>query len=212
MPALQEILQRNQTTLTEEEMKVKAARKVASALKSKATRARNKEKAISDRVTAVLSTQTEVPNESDTITAPTNVISKADKIPSKKTNKREVASLVSSLVTDHNPSQAITKEISSTVNVKDYDKFLRGIDSTKYTWEYISLDGNIKYDGQLAKVQPNEENNNITTLAVIINEDEFLNRRARDPRFFKVRMFNYKNDHIFPQKYLLVTKSKERIK
>ena len=54
MPMLQEVLHRNQTFLTDEEKKVKAARKVAAALKSKATREKNKEKAISDRVAALL--------------------------------------------------------------------------------------------------------------------------------------------------------------
>ena len=79
LPALQEILNRNQTDITEEEKQVKAARKLASALKAKATRERNKESAIADRVTAALSAQNIVVTENSIITAPTVTSAKAPK-------------------------------------------------------------------------------------------------------------------------------------
>jgi hypothetical protein len=79
LPALQEILNRNQTDITEEEKQVKAARKLASALKAKATRERNKESAIADRVTAALSAQNIVVTENSIITAPTVTSAEAPK-------------------------------------------------------------------------------------------------------------------------------------
>jgi hypothetical protein len=213
LPALQEILNRNQTDTTEEEKQVKAARKLASALKAKATRERNKESAIADRVTAALSAQNIVVTENSIITAPTVTSAKA---PKKKPNKRELSALPSSTVVANelqvdnstNRSTASMKVASSTSKVHDYDKFLCSIDSTKYVWEYITLEDQRSFERQLAKVTPNEENNNITTLAVIIDEDVIQNRRPRDPRFFKVQMFGYKTTHTFPSKYLLVTKSR----
>ena len=215
LPALQEILNRNQTDITEEEKQVKAARKLASALKAKATRERNKESAIADRVTAALSAQNVVDTENSIITAPTVTITSA-KAPKKKSNKRELSALPSFTVVANelqvdnstNRSTASMKVASSTSKVHDYDKFLCSIDSTKYVWEYITLEDQRSFERQLAKVTPNEENKNITTLAVIIDEDVIQNRRPRDPRFFKVQMFGYKTTHTFPSKYLLVTKSR----
>ena len=215
LPALQEILNRNQTDTTEEEKQVKAARKLASALKAKATRERNKESVIADRVTAALSAQNIVVTENSIITAPTVTSAKA---PKKKPNKSKLSELPSSTVvanelqvdnsTNRSTDSTSMKVASSTSKFHDYDKFLCSIDSTKYVWEYITLEDQRSFERQLAKVTPNEENNNITTLAVIIDEDVIQNRRPRDPRFFKVQMFGYKTTHTFPTKYLLVTKSR----
>jgi hypothetical protein len=54
IPLLQDLVNSRQANLTEDEKRVQAARKVASALKAKATRARNKEKTISNAIAAAL--------------------------------------------------------------------------------------------------------------------------------------------------------------
>lgn len=208
IPILQEILQRNQTPLTEEEKRVKAARKVATALKSKATRERNKEKAITDRISAALSNQS--PDDSSNITVPsidTTVNSSTKPIVSrsKKTTSR-VTSLTSSVPI---PLVVTTPEVpmsrESSPSDTDMQTFLKTIDITMYTWLYISLTDTRSFERLITRVQPNGDNNNITTLGVIINEDVIVNRRPRDPRFFKVRMLGYSKEYVFPLKYLWIT-------
>jgi hypothetical protein len=137
--------------------------------------------------------------------------------PIKKATKRnEIASLTSTLanadasIVDINYSIQDKRTGNSHVPSKltDYDKFLSNIDSTQYVWEYVNKTDERTFAGLLIKVLPNEENNNVTTLGIIIDEDVIRERRPRDPRFFNVKMIGYNRTYTFPHRYLLVTKSR----
>jgi hypothetical protein len=223
MPILQEILQRNQITLTDDEKKVKAARKVQAVLKAKATRERNKEQTISDRVTAALNGLSSAVTPSTTIASVQPVVQSVD-----ATNSSIVPIVPSSTATisipkgSRNRNRTVDSQTASTSGgdlsmvittrpVINKEMFLNKVDPNIYTWVYITLTDTRSFEGLFAKVLPNPENNNIITLGIILNEDIIVNRRPRDPRFFNVQMKGYNKDYVFPMKYLLVTKCRYRI-
>jgi hypothetical protein len=76
---------------------------------------------------------------------------------------------------------------------------------------YITLNDTRSFEGLLTKVEANAENNYVTTLGIILAEDVVVNRRPRDPRFFTVQMKGYNKTHVFPMKYLVVTKCRYSI-
>jgi hypothetical protein len=210
--ALKENLQRNQITLIDDEKKVKAARKVQAVLKAKATRERNKEQTISDRVTAALNGLSSAVTPSTTIASVQPVVQSVD-----ATNSSIVPIVPSSTATiaipkgSRNRNRTVDSQtasnpggdlsmVTTTRPVIDKEMFLNKVDPNIYTWVYITLTDTSSFEGLFAKVLRNPENNNIITLGIILNEDIIVNRRPRDPRFFNVQMKGYKKDYAFPMK------------
>jgi hypothetical protein len=234
IPMLQQVLQKNQTPLTEEEMQIKAARKLAAALKGKATRARNKEKVIMDRILDALPNQSSksgnhttqittkpivedstngtsiVSRSTVSISAVTEPLEIAEPIPRKRVHKTKnmiptnTTTSASILTTSINDVN-INKVSKKNIEHNNIETFLINIDPTIYSWQYIKLDDTKSFDGLLTKVQPHERNKNITTIGIIMNEEIVVNRRPRDPRCFNVQMMGYDTTHIFPVKYLWIT-------
>jgi len=203
IPLLQDLVNCRQANLTEDEKRVQAARKVASALKAKATRARNKEKTISNAIAAALeATETidtrfqselsvsSVPMISDSSTYSDSTTSKK-----KKPNTNDVA-IAPTVECDH---EYLENEL-----------FLQRIISTSYTWIYILKDDHKSFENLLTKVNPNKFNNNITTLGIIIAEKVIANRRPRDPRVFQVQMLKFQSTYDFSHYDLLITKCRHK--
>jgi len=169
MPMLQEILHRNQITLTDEEKRVKAMRKLSAAVKSKATRERNKEKLIADHVSAALSTlASAVPTPAVITSMDSHVnvtpVPQATAVPSASRSKSKVtkATVVAPPTVFNTSTSVIRNRADSTTEVSnpkiasstttksiDYETFLSGVDHTTYTWLYITLNDTRSFEGLL---------------------------------------------------------------
>ena len=212
IPLLQDLANRRQTSFTEEETRVAAARKVASALKAKATRAKNKQNATVTCVASVPTT-TEIMDAEDTsywVDSSSNSLPTSLNLPTfnndhGKTKRKPKDLNIITPISKVNES-SINAETSTDISFKDNESFLKVIKPKDiYTWVYISLSDEKPFHNLLTKVQPLKINNQVTTFGIIISEKNVI-RRSRDPRLFNVQMLGFDQVYEISSKDLLITK------
>jgi hypothetical protein len=148
IPLLQDLVNKRQTTLSDEEKRVIAARKLASTLKAKATRSKNKAKALSKRSALpesdTESSETET-SETETsayfVQSPSNTASVSLVSSSSLHNGNDTTKNLKtkgiSVVIDPTSKDKLSGKDCINLNFNDNELFLRSIKPTEiYVWIY----------------------------------------------------------------------------